>query len=146
MSAASEALRRRKRKNRNDILLDITDVYLFPHSSFSDCCMQFSHEKRLKQIEKNVLTYLFECFRYIVAKTMQTTANKIAAVRTNAASTGETGTFMTFDTPETRNGKRKNVKLATQTSGELFFHRHSEERENKLFQIDFAESFSTPET
>lgn len=31
---------------------------------------------------------------------MHTTANKIAAVRTNAARTGDTGTFMTLETPE----------------------------------------------
>ena len=45
------------------------------------------------------LTYLCECFRYIVASTIQTTANRIAAVSVKAAKTGETGTFITFDTP-----------------------------------------------
>lgn len=44
-------------------------------------------------------TYLLECFLYIVAKTMHTIANRIAAVRTRAARTGETGTFITFEIP-----------------------------------------------
>lgn len=42
---------------------------------------------------------MLECFLYIVAKTMQTIANKMAAVSIRAARTGETGTFITFETP-----------------------------------------------
>lgn len=39
---------------------------------------------------------------------MQTIANKIAAVKTSAARTGETGTFITFDTPEMKEKRGKN--------------------------------------
>jgi hypothetical protein len=36
---------------------------------------------------------------------MHTTANRIAAVSTSAARTGETGTFITFDTPAIKEEK-----------------------------------------
>jgi hypothetical protein len=38
---------------------------------------------------------------------MQTIAKRMAAVRTRAARTGETGTFITFDTPGTRQSGKK---------------------------------------
>jgi hypothetical protein len=47
-----------------------------------------------------------------VAKTIQTTANSIAAVNVNAAKTGDMGTLITFDIPEAYYvmGKRKERK------------------------------------
>lgn len=43
---------------------------------------------------------------------MQTMANRIAAVKTSAARTGETGTFITFDTPEIEN-KKEILEIST---------------------------------
>ena len=37
---------------------------------------------------------------------MHTIANRMAAVKTRAARTGDTGTFITFDTPGMETGKR----------------------------------------
>jgi hypothetical protein len=51
---------------------------------------------------------------------MQTIANKIAAVKTSAARTGETGTFITFDTPEMVK-KEKDASLEPKNFHRFFF-------------------------
>jgi hypothetical protein len=50
---------------------------------------------------------------------MQTIAKRIAAVKTSAARTGETGTFITFDTPPAK--KSSNEKQMKKDLSIFFF-------------------------
>lgn len=53
-------------------------------------------------MSKYLVIYLFDCLRYSAAKTMQTIANKMAAVNVKPANTGEIGIFEMFEGPEKR--------------------------------------------
>lgn len=44
-------------------------------------------------------TYLFECLRYTVTRTIQTTANRNAAANVRPAITGEIGTYVPAEGP-----------------------------------------------
>lgn len=44
-------------------------------------------------------TYLFECRRYTVTRTIQTTANRKAAANVRPAITGEIGTYVPAEGP-----------------------------------------------
>lgn len=62
-------------------------------------------KSKAKWCQNQLYTNLLACFRYTIANTIQTMANKIAAANVRPASTGDIGMFVKLDWPE--NGQTK---------------------------------------